>query len=504
MWPNPHGIRDCPGHVQGEDAESSDGDGGESTEVEGAADRLPHERMRRPRLRKQRSGMVAAEVAQNSLSAEQQHQLNQQAVADAFRCATTPEAGQIAQRSGVLYAQLVSAFYKRKNVCVCTWNRCFRALMLGPRVVAERADVCRYYLSPEAGGVGVASSGSALHELASDLAHRMSVRKQQDGPAVEAQESTQVRATTGRPAAACSPGACRPEGTVDGPQTGKLAHGVGTCNAQPEPVAGTDAEPRPCSDATPVSGHPSDTDDDSSIEGWSQESDDSEGSVEREEDPPKDAEGAVAEDDGVPGNGQSADGYFDVAASAKPRLSVFGVVWRLLGIWVCQATVLHLHKPDVQSTHCFPEHTRQVCITKFLLFANCLTPILLSSQEPHVVLSHVVLLQGQRALTNVLLKRVAPLLEMVSMPRTVRVALAEEQMHGLLATLDVRFAVPTMAPEVQDCLALVMVAAVSAHRMPEMSDALQPVAPHMAACLQMIGLTPELFTCLVECLVDAD
>lgn len=103
-----------------------------------------------------------------------------------------------------------------------------------------------------------------------------------------------------------------------------------------------------------------------------------------------------------------------------------------------------------------------------------------------------------------LLKRVAPLLDALAMPRRVRVALAEEQMQGLLATLDVRSAVPTMAPEVQDCLALVMLAAVSAHRMPAMSDALQPAVPQMASCLQKIGLTPELFTCLVDCLVDSE
>lgn len=100
--PNPHSNPDSPRRVQGEDAESSDGDDGESSEVEGAGERLPLEHPRRPRLRQRRSGAEAAEVAQDSLSAEQQHQMNQQAVADAFRYTTTPKANYIAQRSGAL------------------------------------------------------------------------------------------------------------------------------------------------------------------------------------------------------------------------------------------------------------------------------------------------------------------------------------------------------------------------------------------------------------------
>lgn len=118
-------------------------------------------------------------------------------------------------------------------------------------------------------------------------------------------------------------------------------------------------------------------------------------------------------------------------------------------------------------------------------------------------MSHAVTLQGQRALTSILLKRVAPLLESLAMPRTVPVAQAEGQVHDLLATLDVRTAVPTMAPGIQDCLVLVFLAAVSRHRMPQMADVLQPSGPQMQAVLKQIGLASELFICLLDCLVDS-
>lgn len=111
-------------------------------------------------------------------------------------------------------------------------------------------------------------------------------------------------------------------------------------------------------------------------------------------------------------------------------------------------------------------------------------------------------MQGQRALVNVLMKRVAALLGSLDLPKAVPLAQAEGQMYDLLSSFDVRSAVPTMAKEVQDCLVLVCLAAVARYRMPQMASILQPDTPKMAALLDDIGLTSELFICLLECLVD--
>lgn len=80
--------------VQAGDMESSDD--GELTDAEdpasdeeppATAGRMAGEGMRRPQLRRRRQAEAAVEIRQECLSAEQQHQLNRQAIADAFRCA---------------------------------------------------------------------------------------------------------------------------------------------------------------------------------------------------------------------------------------------------------------------------------------------------------------------------------------------------------------------------------------------------------------------------------
>lgn len=171
---------------------------------------------------------------------------------------------------------------------------------------------CRYYLAPEAGGVGIASSGSALHDLASDLAKRSAA------PTREGSAS---------------------EGRLGGHAAGAAEQSTSTT---------------PPAEAV----NPAAIAEVSSVESWSSDSDGSEGSDVLDGDML--GEDAQRDSGAADGDGQSAEGYFDAAATAKPALSVFGIAWRLLGIWVCQASVLHLHKPDVQCAHCFPEDTRQV------------------------------------------------------------------------------------------------------------------------------------------------
>lgn len=78
--------------MQADDAESSDDCSEDEAALQVAqADGEERPGIRRPRLRRQRPGSAAVEVSQDSLSAEQQHHLNQQAVADAFRCAAMPD-----------------------------------------------------------------------------------------------------------------------------------------------------------------------------------------------------------------------------------------------------------------------------------------------------------------------------------------------------------------------------------------------------------------------------
>lgn len=56
---------------------------------------------------------------------------------------------------------------------------------------------------------------------------------------------------------------------------------------------------------------------------------------------------------------QSVEGFFDARAVSKPKLSLFGVAWRLLSSWVCPAAILQLHaRPP--PTAAFTQATLQV------------------------------------------------------------------------------------------------------------------------------------------------
>ena len=70
----------------------------------------------------------------------------------------------------------------------------------------------------------------------------------------------------------------------------------------------------------------------------------------------RDAQGGVPNDEEQP---QSVEGFFDARAVSRPRLSLFGVAWKLLNGWVCPAAVLHLHaRPPAPAG--VPQATQQV------------------------------------------------------------------------------------------------------------------------------------------------
>lgn len=332
--------------------------------------------------------------------------------------------------------------------------------------------------------MGVAATGSALHELASDLSHRASShsRQQAEGRQRDAQESS------------CMTGAADGQGTGGHTCAGDVTRNDAAAQAR-----------RASETHTAGLAHDdrlSEEESDSSADSWTGESECGEDEEAREAHCATDDVQATGEQLGV-GDGKAVDGYFDAGASAAPRLSVFGVAWRLLGVWACQASVLHLHKRDLHPAQCFPELTRQVrCRREGLWPAGAVLSVALMSQRHMLTHTGASLMQGQRALTNVLLKRVAPLLESLGMSPKVPVAPVEAEVHGLLATLDVRCAVPTMAMPLQNSLVLVLLAAVSRHRMPQMADALKTSSPRMAAALEQSQLTPHLFSCLVDCLID--
>eukprot|EP00892_Ulva_mutabilis_P005188 jgi/Ulvmu1/3040/UM015_0080.1 len=397
--------------VQAGDADSSDeSPGGQveepvsEDEYSDAAGQRPVDVQRRPRLRRRRHADPAVEISQASLSVNQQHQLNRQAVADAFR----------------------------------------------------------YYLAPEAGGVGVGATGSALHQLAADLGRRVPACNSQAAARTAGFEANLQPADPERSSAGPLAGAALPPSSDDPScsmqdRDAQHSSGAGAAGAEDgRQAAGTGGDE-----------HASAGDSESSEESWSSDS-----TQDEEEDVPDPGaevlEGDTGGEENV-GDGETVEGYYEQGASAHPCLSVFGISWRLLGIWACQASVQYLHKPGLHAAQCFPEHTRK----------------------------------GQRALTSVLLNRVAPLVEGLGMAPKVPLAAVEAEVHDALATLDVRLAVPTMALPVQDSLVLVLLAAVSRHRMPQLADALQTGSPRMAAALEQAELTPELFACLVDCLVDS-
>jgi hypothetical protein len=107
--------------------------------------------------------------------------------------------------------------------------------------------------------------------------------------------------------------------------------------------------------------------------------------------------------------------------------------------------------------------------------------------------------QAQRALRSMLLARVAPLATALQLqPPKPQI---EAALQEVLDTLDPSTSVPTMAPRLQDCLVLVMLAAAAQRRMASLAEGLSAERAEVSQLLRDLGLSPELFGCLLGCLV---
>lgn len=109
-------------------------------------------------------------------------------------------------------------------------------------------------------------------------------------------------------------------------------------------------------------------------------------------------------------------------------------------------------------------------------------------------------LQAQGVLRRVLMPRVAGLLEQLHVE--VARPVVEGAMYDLINTLHVTSALPTMAGGLQDCLALVLLAALSKHCVAELACSFSNENPQLKGLLQELSLSPELFDCLIGCLLD--
>lgn len=257
---------------------------------------------------------------------------------------------------------------------------------------------------------------------------------------------------------------------------------------------------------------------------------------------------------------QSVAGFFDARAAAQPRLSLFGVAWRLLSGWVSPQTVLHLHGRPVPPAalpdatvlvraalmHVLPDatvlvraapmHVRAaVCLVAVRgasLLAACVAcivqPVVQRSGCARCLLCQVprgkaarpraaaaaragrrshgrrsssaVRVQAQRALRSMLLARVAPVMArlQVTLPRPLVVG----ALHDLVTTLDTSTSVPTMAESLLDTLVLVLMAALSKHCVASLQTSLRPDSEPLQGLLHELALSPELFACLLGRLLD--
>ena len=97
--------------------------------------------------------------------------------------------------------------------------------------------------------------------------------------------------------------------------------------------------------------------------------------------------------------------------------------------------------------------------------------------------------------------RVGGLMEQlhVDVPR----AVVEGALYDTIGSLDLRSAVPSMENGLQDCLALVLLAALSKHCVSELACSFSNDNPSLEALLQELDISRELFDCLTGCLLDA-
>lgn len=116
--------------------------------------------------------------------------------------------------------------------------------------------------------------------------------------------------------------------------------------------------------------------------------------------------------------------------------------------------------------------------------------------------SERVSLQAQSALRRMLMGRVEALMKQlhIQVARTV----VEGALYDVMSTLDIRTAVPSMADALQDCIALVLLAALSKHCVVNLACSFNNDSPSLKGLLQELGVSIELFDCLLGCLLDPE
>jgi hypothetical protein len=194
--------------------------------------------------------------------------------------------------------------------------------------------------------MGVAVKSGQLHDVATTLKRRT---RSVGGTAVH--DTSQAAQVAGAQQAGCqadSVGASSSDGDSSADEGSQVESEDDACewgNSEGEGESGSDAG---------ASSH----EEEAAEERVQEEGDGDEHSQDGAHDAGAHAHGGGA--DSGAGQPQSVEGFYDAKAVSRPRLSVFGVAWRLLNTWVCPTTVLHLHARPPPS-RAFAERTLQVC-----------------------------------------------------------------------------------------------------------------------------------------------